>query len=76
MKQGTSISLQDFTDDLKHRLHGAWRAVEGVDLHTRNKKLSTYQAFYALPFDHNARKPIRLPVYLHLDLPRHVMQEC
>eukprot|EP00983_Pelagomonas_calceolata_P044283 1139240-Pelagomonas_calceolata.AAC.1 len=31
MKQGTPISLQDFTGDLRHRLHGAWRAVEGVD---------------------------------------------
>eukprot|EP00983_Pelagomonas_calceolata_P078287 1154211-Pelagomonas_calceolata.AAC.1 len=31
MKQGTPISLQDFTDDLRHRLRGAWRAVEGVD---------------------------------------------
>eukprot|EP00983_Pelagomonas_calceolata_P107899 1159398-Pelagomonas_calceolata.AAC.1 len=29
MKQGTSISLQDFTDDLRLRMRGAWRAVEG-----------------------------------------------
>eukprot|EP00983_Pelagomonas_calceolata_P039491 1137209-Pelagomonas_calceolata.AAC.2 len=60
MKQGTPISLQDFTDDLRHRLRGAWRAIEGVDLRT--------------PFDQNVRKPIRLPGYLHLDLPQHVMQ--
>eukprot|EP00983_Pelagomonas_calceolata_P035850 1121943-Pelagomonas_calceolata.AAC.1 len=61
MKQGTPISLQDFTDDLSHRLHGAWRAVEGVYPRTTNNKLATYQAFFALPFDQNAHKPIRLP---------------
>eukprot|EP00983_Pelagomonas_calceolata_P072258 1151637-Pelagomonas_calceolata.AAC.1 len=36
MKQGKPISLQDFTDDLRHRLSGAWRAVEGVDPRTTN----------------------------------------
>eukprot|EP00983_Pelagomonas_calceolata_P060351 1146328-Pelagomonas_calceolata.AAC.1 len=36
MKQGTPISLQEFTDDLRHRLHGARRAVEGVDPQTTN----------------------------------------
>eukprot|EP00983_Pelagomonas_calceolata_P023629 743836-Pelagomonas_calceolata.AAC.1 len=74
MKQGTPISLQDFADDLRHRLRGAWRAVEGGDLRTTNNKLATYQAFFALPFDQSVCKPIRLPGYLHLDLPRHVMQ--
>eukprot|EP00983_Pelagomonas_calceolata_P009973 323720-Pelagomonas_calceolata.AAC.1 len=44
MKQGMPISLQDFTDNLRHRLHGAWRAVEGVDSQTTNIKLPTYQA--------------------------------
>eukprot|EP00983_Pelagomonas_calceolata_P003259 106021-Pelagomonas_calceolata.AAC.1 len=75
IKQGKPISLQDFTDDLRHRLGGAWRAVEGVDLRTTNNKLATYQAFFALPIDQNVRKPIRLPGYLHLDLPQHVMQD-
>eukprot|EP00983_Pelagomonas_calceolata_P060584 1146448-Pelagomonas_calceolata.AAC.2 len=44
MKQGTPISLQDFTDDLRYRLCGAWRAVEGVDPRTTNNKWATYQA--------------------------------
>eukprot|EP00983_Pelagomonas_calceolata_P077895 1154059-Pelagomonas_calceolata.AAC.2 len=44
MKQGAPISLQDFTDDLRHRLHGAWRAVEGVDSQTTNNKLPTCHA--------------------------------
>eukprot|EP00983_Pelagomonas_calceolata_P003556 116198-Pelagomonas_calceolata.AAC.1 len=47
MKQGTPISLQDFTDDLRHRLCSAWRAAEGVDPRTTNNKLATYQAFFA-----------------------------
>eukprot|EP00983_Pelagomonas_calceolata_P018155 569257-Pelagomonas_calceolata.AAC.1 len=47
IKQGTPISLQDFTHDLRHRLRGAWRAVEGVDPQTTNNKLATYHAFLA-----------------------------
>eukprot|EP00983_Pelagomonas_calceolata_P002241 75777-Pelagomonas_calceolata.AAC.1 len=74
VKQGTPISLQDFSDDLRHRLHGAWRAVEGVNPRRTNNKLATYQAFFALPFDQNVRKPIQLPGHLHLELPQHVMQ--
>eukprot|EP00983_Pelagomonas_calceolata_P133397 1161961-Pelagomonas_calceolata.AAC.6 len=45
-KQGMTFSLQDFTDDLRHRLRGAWRVVEGVDPRTTNNKLATYQAFF------------------------------
>ena len=74
MKQGMPISMQDFTDDLKYRMRSAWRAVEGVDPRTTNNKLATYQAFFALPFDQNVRKPIRTPGYLNLDLSQHVMQ--
>eukprot|EP00983_Pelagomonas_calceolata_P052181 1142726-Pelagomonas_calceolata.AAC.1 len=74
MKQGTAIFLQDFTDDLRHRLRGVWREVEGVDPREANNKVATYQALIALPFDHNVHKPIQLPGYLHLDLSQHVMQ--
>eukprot|EP00983_Pelagomonas_calceolata_P109663 1159581-Pelagomonas_calceolata.AAC.2 len=74
MKQGMPISLQDFTDDLRHRLRCAWRAVEGVDLRRTNNILATYQAFFALPFGQNVRKPIQLPGHLHLELPQHAMQ--
>eukprot|EP00983_Pelagomonas_calceolata_P014741 468144-Pelagomonas_calceolata.AAC.1 len=31
MKQGAPISQRNFTDDLRRRLRGAWRAVERVD---------------------------------------------
>eukprot|EP00983_Pelagomonas_calceolata_P118675 1160530-Pelagomonas_calceolata.AAC.1 len=74
MKQGTPISLKGFTDDLSHRLHGVQRDVEGVDTQETNNKLATYQALFALPFDHNVCNPIRLPGYLYLNLSQHVMQ--
>eukprot|EP00983_Pelagomonas_calceolata_P107338 1159332-Pelagomonas_calceolata.AAC.12 len=67
----------DFTHELRHRLRGAWRVqhvVEGVDLQTTNNRLARYQAIFVLPLDHNECKPIQLPGYLHLDLPRHAMQ--
>ena len=32
VRQSVPISIQEFTDDLKHRLRGVWRDVEGVDL--------------------------------------------
>eukprot|EP00983_Pelagomonas_calceolata_P041535 1138117-Pelagomonas_calceolata.AAC.2 len=73
-KQGTPVSMQDFTDDLRHRLRDVWRDVEGVDPRETNDKLATYQALFALPSNHNMRKPIQLPRRLHLDLPQHVMQ--
>eukprot|EP00983_Pelagomonas_calceolata_P076542 1153453-Pelagomonas_calceolata.AAC.4 len=44
LKQGTPISLQDFTGDLRHRLHGVWSDVEGMDSRETNNKLATHQA--------------------------------
>eukprot|EP00983_Pelagomonas_calceolata_P026601 834004-Pelagomonas_calceolata.AAC.1 len=41
--------MQDFTVGLRHRLHGVWRDVEGVDPRETNNKLATYQALFALP---------------------------
>eukprot|EP00983_Pelagomonas_calceolata_P078033 1154111-Pelagomonas_calceolata.AAC.1 len=54
---------QDFIYDLRHRLCGAWGAVEGVNLRAINNKVATYQALFALCFDHNVRKPMRLTGY-------------
>eukprot|EP00983_Pelagomonas_calceolata_P056369 1144562-Pelagomonas_calceolata.AAC.3 len=71
--QGTLISMQNFTDDLRHRLRGVWRDIEGVDPQETNNEMATYQALFALPFDHNVHKPIWLPRHLHLDLPQHFM---
>jgi len=72
-KQGTPIFLQHFIDDLRHRLRGVWRGVEGRDPWETNYKVAMQQALFALPFDHNVRTPIRLPGYLHLDSSQHVM---
>ena len=50
VRQTVPILIQDFTDDLKHRLQGVWRDVEGVDLQGSSNKLATYQALFAVPF--------------------------
>ena len=39
VRQSVPISLQDFTDDLKHRLRGVWRHVEGADLQVSSSNL-------------------------------------
>eukprot|EP00983_Pelagomonas_calceolata_P033052 1035811-Pelagomonas_calceolata.AAC.1 len=31
VRQGTPIPIQEFTDDLSHRLRAVWRDVEGVN---------------------------------------------
>eukprot|EP00983_Pelagomonas_calceolata_P002075 70310-Pelagomonas_calceolata.AAC.1 len=49
MKQGTPILLQDFIDDSRHSLRGAWRAVEGVDLRTSSSKLAKHSLSCLLP---------------------------
>eukprot|EP00983_Pelagomonas_calceolata_P038903 1136971-Pelagomonas_calceolata.AAC.6 len=45
------MTLQDFADDLRHRLRGVWRDVEGVDLREIKNNLATYQALFALSLD-------------------------
>ena len=51
VRQSVPISLQDFTADLRHRLRGVWRDVEGADLRGSSNKLATYHALFAVPFD-------------------------
>eukprot|EP00983_Pelagomonas_calceolata_P058239 1145407-Pelagomonas_calceolata.AAC.2 len=53
--------LWSFCNSDEAGLRGIWRDVEGVDPQGTNNKLETYQALFALPFDHNVRKSIRLP---------------
>ena len=60
VRQSVPILLQNFTD-LKHRLRGVWRDVEGVDLQGSSNKLATYHALFAVPFDTTARASARLP---------------
>eukprot|EP00983_Pelagomonas_calceolata_P069006 1150187-Pelagomonas_calceolata.AAC.1 len=47
--QGTPIPIQEFTDDLRHRLRTVWRDIEGVNPRDTYSKLATYQSL----FDHN-----------------------
>ena len=68
VRQSVPISLQDFTDDLRHRLRGVWRDVEGADLRGSSNKLATYHALFAVPFDTTARASACLPRHLFLDL--------
>jgi hypothetical protein len=74
VRQGTPISIQEFTADLRHRLRAVWRDVEGVNPRETYSKLATYQTLFAVPFDHNVRAPARLPRHMHLDLSQHVVR--
>jgi len=73
VKHGTPVSLQEFTDDLRHRLQGVWRDVEGVDPQGTNSKLATYQAVLAMSFNTSARASAQLQRHLFLDLTQHVL---
>ena len=74
MRQGTPISTQEFTDDLRHRLRAVWRDAERVNPQATYDKLATYQSFFAVPFHQNVRAPACLPRHMHLDLPQHVVR--
>eukprot|EP00983_Pelagomonas_calceolata_P047243 1140546-Pelagomonas_calceolata.AAC.1 len=74
VRQGTPIPIQEFTDDLRHRLRAVWREFEGVNPRDTFCKLATYQSLFAVPFDHNVRAPARLLRHMHLDLSQHVMR--
>ena len=67
VRQCVPISLQDFTDDLKHRLRG-------VDLQGFSNKLATYHALFTVPFDTTARASACLPRHLFLELSQRVLQ--
>jgi len=68
VRQNVPISIQDFIDDLKHRLRGVWRDVEVVDLQGSSSKMATYHALFAVPFDTTARASACLPRQLFLEL--------
>ena len=74
VRQSAPLSLQDFTDDLEHRLRGVWRDVEGVGLQGSTNKLATYHALFAVPFDTTARASAFLPRHLSLELAQRVLR--
>jgi hypothetical protein len=47
VRQSVPISIQEFTNGLKHRLRGVWRDVEGVGPQGSSNKLETYHALFA-----------------------------
>eukprot|EP00983_Pelagomonas_calceolata_P035839 1121591-Pelagomonas_calceolata.AAC.1 len=80
LRQGAPIPLQEFTDDLRHRLRAVWKDVdstpsEGVNPRGTYCKLATYQSLLAVPFGHNVHALAHLPWHMHLDLSPHVMRK-
>jgi len=74
VRQSVPISIQDFTDEFKHRLRCVWRNVEGVDLQGSSIKLATYHALFTVPFDTTTRASAYLPRHLFLELSQRVLQ--
>ncbi len=72
----TPLPLQDFVVDLRERLHAVWRELDGADPRTHAQKLATYHTWMALPLKpSNVRGPsLVLPMYLELELSRHVLR--
>jgi len=70
----STIPMQEFTADLKHRMRGVWRDAELVDPNTHNNKLTIYHSWFAIPFSRNKRMLTIVPRYPHLDLSKHVMR--
>ena len=68
------MPMQEFTADLKHRMRGVWKDAVLVDPNTHNNKLATYHAWFAIPYSRNERMPTIVPLYLHLDLSKHIMR--
>ena len=75
VRQSVPISIQEFTGDLKHRLRGVWRDVEGADLQGSSNKLATNHALFVVPFDTSTRASARLPRHLFSKLSQRVVRK-
>jgi hypothetical protein len=51
VRQGTPISIQEITDDLRHRLRATWRDVEGLNPWGKKSESAKYELLFAVPFD-------------------------
>jgi len=76
IKAATPLPLQDFTVDLRERLHAVWRELDGADPRAHAQKLATYHIWMALPLKPSIVRgpPHFLPRYLQLELSRHVLR--
>jgi len=72
--EGRPVPMIEFVADLRFRHQEVWRAIEGNDPREQPGKLTTYQAWFASPLVENTRFAARLPRYLYLDLPKHVIR--
>jgi hypothetical protein len=54
MRQGTSLIIQEITDDLRHRLRTVWRDAEGLNPQDTISKLATFRSTsFCSAFLHN-----------------------
>ena len=60
-------SINEFTDDLRHRLWTVWKDVEGLNPQDTNSKLATCQSFFAVLHALDGQYRILTP-YLTVDL--------
>ena len=72
VRQGTSTSIQEFTDDLRRRLRTVWRCW-GMNPQDTNSKFA-YKSLFAMPTGHTVRAPPCLPKHMHLDMSQHVLR--
>ncbi len=80
IKAATPLPLHDFVVDLPNpvseHLRAVWRELDGADPRTHAQKLATYHAWMALPLKPSTvwGPPHLLPMYLELELSRHVLR--
>jgi len=61
VRQGTSISNQELTVDLRHRFRIVWRDVEGLNPQKADSKLAIHPISFCSAFDHKVRAPLCVP---------------
>ena len=71
VRNGAPIKLQDFTDNLRLRIRGAWNTVDDA---CSRSSVSLYKDFFGVPFDKDVRAPVWLPHYMYQDHSKHVMR--
>ena len=75
VQTGHTITMQEFTADLKHRMRGVWRDAHWVGGPQHAQQQTGHLSFLVChPFSRNERMPTIVPRYLHLDLSKCVMR--
>eukprot|EP00983_Pelagomonas_calceolata_P075741 1153128-Pelagomonas_calceolata.AAC.1 len=73
---GSVINVKEFAADLRTRLCRVWNGSESVETRGHNHKWTTYHCWFASPLNPVSAEaaPYKVPIYLNLDLGRHVQQ--